>query len=69
LIKNNETIALVVEDNGVGINENKIAKKDSFGLIGMRERIHALGGKIRILRIPEGGTKVAITVPLGIKND
>ncbi len=67
LIKNSETIALVVEDNGVGINENKITKKDPFGLIGMRERIHAFGGRIKISRLQAGGTKVAITVPLGIK--
>ncbi|MBC2713789.1 MAG: hypothetical protein HF978_00570 [Desulfobacteraceae bacterium] len=44
LTKNSKNVALVVEDNGIGITEKELAKKNSFGLIGMRERIHALGG-------------------------
>ncbi|MCD6586612.1 MAG: PAS domain S-box protein [Desulfobacteraceae bacterium] len=64
LIKNSETVVLVVEDNGVGISEKEIAKKDSFGLIGMRERVHALGGRIKISRLRVGGTKVAVKIPI-----
>ena len=64
LIKNRETVTLVVADNGSGINEKEIAKKNSFGLIGMRERIHSLDGKIKISRIIEGGTRVVVRVPV-----
>lgn len=57
-------VALVVRDNGIGISEKAVSEKESFGLIGMRERIHAFGGQIRIFKVPEGGTKVAVRVAL-----
>jgi signal transduction histidine kinase len=69
LIKNSEIVELVVADNGCGISEEEIAKKNSFGLIGMRERIHALGGGIKISRIQGNGTRVAVQVPIGIKDN
>ncbi len=64
LSKNSSSVELVVTDNGSGISEKEIAKKNSFGLIGMRERIHSFGGRIKISRIQDGGTKIAVRVPL-----
>lgn len=65
LTKKSQMIELEVIDNGCGISDQSIAKKNSFGLLGMRERVHAIGGKISISRLQKGGTKVAVTVPLG----
>ncbi len=47
----------------------QLGKKDmsaakSFGLLGMRERVFALGGKIDINGIKGEGTKVTATIPL-----
>jgi len=65
LRENSQLVSLEVADNGCGISDQAMSKKNSFGLIGMLERIHAMGGKISISRIQEGGTKVSVKVPLG----
>ncbi|MBV9771636.1 MAG: GAF domain-containing sensor histidine kinase, partial [Bryobacterales bacterium] len=42
-------VRLAVEDNGVGFNvEEALARKDSFGLSGMRERVALLGGRFEV---------------------
>ena len=35
----------------------------SFGLLGMRERAHALGGEVTVKPRPEGGTVVRLWLP------
>jgi len=37
---------------------------NSFGLLGMGERLEALGGKLRIDSAPGRGTRLHITIPL-----
>jgi len=64
LKENNNAVDLVVADNGSGITKQATAKKNSFGLTGMRERILAMGGGIKIFKTPKGGTKVAVQVPV-----
>ena len=49
-------VRLAVEDNGVGFKvEEALARKDSFGLSGMRERVALLGGRFEIRSHPKGG--------------
>jgi signal transduction histidine kinase len=44
-----------VEDDGVGFKvEEALAKRDSFGLAGLRERVALLGGVVRIESQPRG---------------
>ncbi|MBC2716127.1 MAG: PAS domain S-box protein [Desulfobacteraceae bacterium] len=57
-------IELIVRDNGVGITEDQIAHRDSFGLMGMMERAHAAGGEIKISGNPGRGTMMAVHVPV-----
>ncbi|MBP2256783.1 sensor histidine kinase [Virgibacillus alimentarius] len=57
--KNNLTV--IVSDNGIGFDPDSIKDK-SFGLIGMRERVEMLEGRLSITSSEEG-TKVFITVP------
>ncbi len=46
-------VRLAVEDNGVGFRvEEALARKDSFGLSGMRERVALLGGRFEIRSHP-----------------
>ena len=46
-------VRLAVEDNGVGFKvEEALARKDSFGLSGMRERVALLGGRFEIRSRP-----------------
>jgi len=58
------TLRLQVEDDGKGIEEDRIWAMASLGLTGMRERALALGGELKVERGPEGGTRVTLTVPL-----
>jgi signal transduction histidine kinase len=49
-------VRLAVEDNGVGFKvEEALARKDSFGLSGMRERVALLGGRFDIRSHPSDG--------------
>ena len=57
-------LTLRVTDNGAGITEDQINDSKSFGLIGMRERIHPLGGQVRIKGTPGAGTTVEVQVPI-----
>ena len=56
-------LVLVVSDDGKGITADQIASHESLGLIGMRERAGALGGRIAIQPVPEGGTRATLAVP------
>ncbi|TFW16492.1 histidine kinase [Duganella callida] len=58
-------LSLTITDNGVGLRENSRNKVGSFGLVGIEERIHLLNGTCSIAGSPNGGTTVAITVPVG----
>jgi signal transduction histidine kinase len=50
-------VRLAVEDNGVGFRvEEALARKDSFGLSGMRERVALLGGRFEIRSHPRNGS-------------
>jgi signal transduction histidine kinase len=49
-------VRLAVEDNGVGFKvDEALARKDSFGLSGMRERVALLGGRFDIRSHPSDG--------------
>jgi glucose-6-phosphate-specific signal transduction histidine kinase len=53
-------VRLAVEDNGVGFKvEEALARKDSFGLSGMRERVALLGGRFEIRSHPSSGSTKA----------
>jgi two-component system sensor histidine kinase UhpB len=56
-------ITLVVNDNGVGIERGQLLRRDSLGLIGMRERIRPFGGIVTIVGRPSQGTTVTVAVP------
>ncbi len=61
-------LKLVVEDNGIGFNvPEAMAKRESFGLSGMRERVALLGGAFQVESRTEGsktGTKISIELPI-----
>lgn len=57
-------IVLRIRDNGKGIEKNQIDSPKAFGIMGMRERARALGGKVEITGSPGRGTTVAVSIPL-----
>ncbi len=61
---NDDTITLLIEDNGIGFNEEEILHKKTLGLLGMKERIQLINGTYEINGNAGKGTSVIITVPL-----
>ncbi|RZT04357.1 Signal transduction histidine kinase [Duganella sp. CF402] len=57
-------LSMTISDNGVGLPHASRHKAGSFGLVGIEERISLLGGRCAITSSPNGGTTVAIAVPL-----
>jgi two-component system sensor histidine kinase UhpB len=56
-----------VQDDGVGCNTEELAAHrgtGSLGLIGIRERVHALNGTVTLHSAPGQGMKLLATVPL-----
>jgi PAS domain S-box-containing protein len=54
---------LTVRDDGVGIAPGSRRKAKSFGLLGMRERVHVFGGALSITGEPGHGTTVEVELP------
>ena len=58
-----DTLVVEVADNGKGIADEKLSGADSLGLLGMRERVQAFGGRVRFDRVETGGTCVLVEMP------
>ena len=54
--------AMKVHDNGKGLQPGDWKKANSFGLMGIRERIHSLGGELSIAGTPGSGTLLSIVL-------
>lgn len=55
-------LLLRIADNGAGLSEQTSA--GGHGLLGIRERTHALGGVVDIDRSPNSGTTLVVRLPL-----
>ena len=64
---NKDTLTLEVADNGRGITETEIGNSQSFGLLGIRERLYPLNGQVDFIGHPNKGTRVIVRVPIPIK--
>ncbi len=56
-------VLLSVKDNGIGIPPNKINSPTSYGLLGIRERLHTFKGMCIIRSGQDGGTEIMVRVP------
>ncbi len=63
LKKQNNRLILEIRDDGVGIRNEEIRTKKTFGLLGIRERVFILGGKYNLESEPGKGTWLQIDVP------
>ncbi len=57
-------LLLQVADNGRGITEDEINSPHAFGLLGIRERLYPLGGRVAFDGRPGQGTRATIHLPL-----
>ncbi|RZI42465.1 HAMP domain-containing protein [Herbaspirillum sp. HC18] len=57
-------LAMHIVDNGIGMYPEARRAANSFGLVGVEERIHALDGEFHVASTPGKGTALAIYIPL-----
>jgi signal transduction histidine kinase len=60
LTAENGTVRLSIRDNGVGGAD----PEQGSGLIGLRDRVEALGGTIEIASAADSGTSLLVTLPV-----
>jgi signal transduction histidine kinase len=58
-----EHVALAIVDDGAGFDVKR-AWGDGLGLLSMKERVEAAGGRFELHTAPETGTRISVTVPL-----
>jgi PAS domain S-box-containing protein len=57
-------LGVEVRDNGLGFDLAAVAQRGTLGLLGMRERVIALGGRIEVHSTPGQGTTISVVIPL-----
>jgi two-component system sensor histidine kinase DegS len=55
-------IKLTVSDNGIGINEENASDRNSFGILGIKERVNIFNGEMEIDSLPGKGTRVSVAI-------
>lgn len=63
LVVESGRMVLSVTDDGAGFDRNKQTGSFGFGLMGIRERAEALGGKADVISEPGLGTAIRVTLP------
>ena len=73
LLRADETqVYIIITDNGVGFRTQDVDgvdvvmspdRRSGFGIVGMRERVSILGGRLDLVSDPGQGTRIEVTVP------
>jgi two-component system sensor histidine kinase DegS len=66
LVREYETLTLVIRDNGKGFSLENAGKEGGNGIHNMRERASLLQGSIDIKSVPGKGTIITVIVPITI---
>ena len=64
LVRRGQRVTALIEDDGRGFDVAE-ARVEGLGLVGMRERVGLIGGKLRIESSTGSGTTLAVEVPAG----
>lgn len=57
-------LVLTVRDDGVGFSERALQHENRYGLLGIRERALALGGRLEVDNPAGGGARITVHLPL-----
>lgn len=64
LIRHDNEITVMIEDNGVGFDVNKVNEFDGIGLKNIQSRVAYLNGSVIFDSVPGKGTTTTIEIPL-----
>ena len=64
LSKEKNNLIMKVEDNGIGIEQEDINSPESFGILGIKERINSINGTVEFTNKESGGTLVTAKAPI-----
>ncbi|THB73806.1 MAG: PAS domain S-box protein [Desulfobacteraceae bacterium] len=59
-----DTLELVVEDNGCGFPVDQVSEIPNLGIEGMKERANLVGGELTIFSKPDEGTRICCTIAM-----
>jgi signal transduction histidine kinase len=59
-----QSVSLLVTDNGVGISPERLKSLGSHGLGSMRHRMGAIGGQFGVRSTPGQGTEITVMAPI-----
>jgi signal transduction histidine kinase len=68
LVNTGTDIKMLIADEGQGFVMNRKNLKRGLGFTSMRERLRIVGGTVSVNSRPSHGTKLEISIPLGIDN-
>lgn len=68
LLERDENIIMRVVDDGVGF-QTEAVKTSSYGMQNMHERAYEVGGTLKIISLPNEGTRLEVKVPILRKED
>ena len=64
LLYTNNTLNVVIKDNGVGFDVSKISPSSGIGLSQIKARIENLGGEFVIKSSSNSGTEISFKTPV-----
>jgi two-component system sensor histidine kinase UhpB len=59
-----DQMSMEISDDGIGISDGATDKPASFGLLGIRERFAARGGRMTVRTIAPTGTRISVSLPM-----
>jgi signal transduction histidine kinase len=67
-VRGESGLRLAIVDDGSGFDVEQVLRRPpkidaGFGLVGMRERVESLGGRLRIASAPGQGTRIDVSLP------
>ena len=64
LTQHDDSLNIIVEDNGKGFNPKTIAKKEGMGLANIEKKVEQMGGIFSIDSVKDKGTSIIIDIPI-----
>jgi len=58
-----DKFVMQIVDNGIGFKTDKKNRPNSYGLLGMKERVYLLDGVLKISSLPGNGTTIQVEIP------